>query len=79
MPTVFEMENGRIKVSMYFKDHNPPHVHVDAPDASAVFSLSTLEVMVSKGFSARALRRIQQALEERHDELKEVWNEYQEG
>ncbi len=64
---------------IYFKDHNPPHVHVTAPDAAAVFKLDTLECIESKGFSAKALAKIQKALEARRDYLQEVWDEYQEG
>jgi hypothetical protein len=77
MPTLFELGFGRIKVSIYFRDHNPSHVHVTAPGAAAVFDISTLECVESKGFSQRALGKIQRFLESKQDVLQEEWNEHQ--
>lgn len=79
MPTVLEFDWGKVKVCIYFGDHNPPHVHVLAPSAEAVFTISTLECIESRGFNAKTLNRIQKALEQAHDLLKEAWDEYQES
>lgn len=78
MPTVLELGWGRIKVSIYFKDHNPPHVHVTAPGAEAVFEIDSLECIRSDGFSESALGKIERALAERRNFLKEKWDEHQE-
>jgi hypothetical protein len=77
MPTVLEFGSGKIKVSIYFKDHNPPHVHVNAPGASAVFAIQTLAIIEASGFTSKALRKIRRALREHQDYLMEVWHEYQ--
>ena len=77
MPTVFELGHGRIKVKIYFNDHNPPHVHVDGPGASAVFDIATLECLAADGFTANALGKIRNFLAERQADLWEAWHEYQ--
>lgn len=77
MPTVMTLANGKIKVSIYFKDHNPPHVHVDAPGASAVFAIKTLAIIEANGFTSKALRQIRKALKAHQEYLMEAWNEYQ--
>jgi len=69
---------GRIKVAIYFKDHDPPHVHVLAPKAEAVFAIDTLMCHRSYGFSKRALGKIRRALIARRGFLKEKWDEYKE-
>ncbi len=69
---------GRIRVYIYFRDHNPPHVHVKMAGASAVFNIKTLACIGADGFSERALGRIQAELVSRRDFLMEKWDEYQE-
>jgi hypothetical protein len=79
MPVVLDLGWGRIKARIYFKDHNPPHVHVTAPAAIAIFKITTLELTKVKGFTESAVGRIQRVLEERQDLLMEMWDEYQKG
>lgn len=74
MPVVLHIGH-RLKVSIYFKDHNPPHVHVNGPDAEAVFVLGTFECVRSSGFTSKWLTRIQEALIERREFLQEKWDE----
>ena len=61
-PTVYEAKNLKFKV--HFKDHNPPHVHVEGRGVEAVFSLKTFECLENNGFSARAIGQISQVVQE---------------
>ena len=54
----------------------PPHVHVDAGDASAKFWLSPVSLHYNIGFSARELRSIERIVEEHRAEFLEAWNGY---
>ena len=75
MPTVIYI--GSIKIRIYPKDHQPPHVHVVGPGCEAKFEIETLECSFSRGFTLKDLHRIERYLEEHKDYLKEVWHEYQ--
>ena len=75
MPTVIYI--GSVKIRIYPKDHQPPHVHAVGPGCEAKFEIETLLCSFSRGFSERDLRRIQNHLEDQQDYLMEVWNEYQ--
>jgi hypothetical protein len=74
-PTVYEAKNLKFKI--YFKDHNPPHVHVIWNDAEAVFLLKTSECIENNGFSARAINQISKIVSEKAEEFLEAWHEYQ--
>jgi hypothetical protein len=43
MPTLVVL--GKVKVAIYFEDHNPPHFHVLTPDDRASISIATLEIL----------------------------------
>lgn len=75
-PTIVRTRNLRIVI--YPKDHNPPHVHVLGPDAEAKFLLETMECVSSRGFSKKALAEIEYFLIQKKNILLEAWNEYQE-
>ncbi len=77
MPAVIYI--GNIKIYVYPKDHQPPHVHALAPDYEAKFEIETLACLFSRGFTERDLNRIQKYLANRKTYLLEVWNEYQKG
>jgi hypothetical protein len=74
-PAILRTKNISIKI--YFKDHNPPHVHVVAPDAEAKFCLETCEWISSRGFSEKALSKIKPFLLKNKELLMEAWDEYQ--
>lgn len=76
MPTVLVLGRGRIKVAIYFRDHDPPHVHVIAPGAEAIFEIESLRLKECDGFSPAALKVIRKALEENKEDLMEAWNGY---
>lgn len=74
-PTVFEAKN--LKFMIYFKDHNPPHVHVVGPGAEAVFDLETCECTQNSGFSSTAINRIAEIVREKKQAFLEAWDDYQ--
>ncbi len=60
-PTVYATKS--LKFRIYFKDHNPPHVHVAGSGAEAVFKLETCECLENNGFSRRAIHRIAEMIQ----------------
>lgn len=75
-PTVLRV--GNLRIVIYFRDHQPPHVHVIGPGQEAVFEIENLRCISSYGFSFQMLRRIQEYLKPRRSALVEFWNDYQE-
>jgi len=75
-PTVLRTKN--LRVVIYPKDHNPPHIHILGSDQEAKFIIETLECYYSRGFTEKALRDIKKYLEDKKSFLLEAWNEYQE-
>jgi hypothetical protein len=76
MGTVAVFRNVRIVI--FPRDHEPPHIHAIGPGAEAVFRLNNLELIRSRGFDSRAVEKIRQFLETRRNELLEAWNEIHE-
>ena len=76
MPTILEMDFGRIKVVIYFKDHDPPHVHAIAPGCEARFAIESLELLSSSGFTRTAIGKIRRYLGANQWALIEAWNVY---
>jgi len=75
MPVV--LTAGRFKFCIYFKDHNPPHVHVMAGNAECVINLLTREVMAVRIFTKRDVNHIQRILVDHYEKFLELWNDYQ--
>lgn len=75
-PTMLRTRN--LRVVIYPNDHDPPHVHVIAPDAEAKFELSDFECVFSRGFSMKALKQIRDYLLENKELLVETWCDYHE-
>lgn len=67
-----------LRIVIYPKDHDPPHVHVIGPGAEAKFLIDSLDCVYSRGFSKRALREIRDYLRVRKGILLEAWHDYQE-
>ena len=53
MPIIVRLQYCVIR--MYFKDHNPPHFHIDTPDGKALMTIRTLEVFEGE-VDSRAVR-----------------------
>lgn len=64
-----------IRIVIFPRDHEPPHIHAIAPDAEAVFRISNLELVRCHGFDPRAIEKIRKFLTERKTELLEAWHE----
>ncbi len=73
MGEIFRFKNLKFKI--WSNDHEPPNVHVHAPEAHAKVNLDTLEIMYSKGFSEKDLKIIQQQVFIRRVKIQEKWEE----
>lgn len=62
-------------ILMYFRDHNPPHFHVDTPEAQAQLSIRTLRV-IRGGVHRRALREAQEWAMANRERLWSKWEEF---
>lgn len=74
-PTLFKV--GNLRVVVYPKDHNPPHVHVIGPDGEAKFALKDFECLFVRGFSKSDIRQMKAFLREHKNLLEEAWDDYQ--
>lgn len=61
-----------ITVKFFYKDHNPPHFHVEYSGQEAVFSIETLEIIEGKIPKKQALLVVQWTFLHRK-ELMEAW------
>jgi hypothetical protein len=59
-------------IRMYYKDHQPPHIHVQYQDCNAVIDIATGEMTEGK-LPTRQLRFIQAWVEMRRDDLVANW------
>lgn len=78
MPSVFRWKGFRFHFfSNEGNPREPLHIHVEKADADAKFWLfPNVEVAYNRGFDARTLRLLGRVVEERRDEIAEVWNDY---
>ncbi|MCQ2798007.1 MAG: DUF4160 domain-containing protein [Bacilli bacterium] len=59
---------------MYFKDHNPPHIHVSYGDYNAIVGIND-SVVLDGSLPQNALRMVKEWVLIHKDELIKVWNE----
>lgn len=74
MPTLKDF--GDCQIRMYFKDHNPPHVHVVRPDETAMVRIEDGAVIAGDIDSAM-LKRARAWIAERKDEFLTKWVDFQ--
>jgi len=77
MPTLFVI--GSYRIMVYPNDHGPAHVHaVGAGHAKFLLGSEPNEVRLfeQEGISARDLRRIAEAIIDRHPECLSGWREF---
>lgn len=74
-PTLYKL--GKLRVVIYPKDHNPPHVHVISPGGEAKFEITSLNLISVTGYSQKDIKRIKEFLKHRKEHLLEFWHEYQ--
>ena len=73
MPVIERLQH--CVILMYFRDHNPPHFHVDTPDAQAQVSIRTLRV-IRGGIDRRALQEAQGWAMANRERLWAKWEEF---
>jgi hypothetical protein len=75
MPTVKYI--GPYRFFFYSGDSDePPHVHVERDTCKAKFWLDPIRLGKSWGFGRHEINRIQQLVEENHQEFLRKWDEY---
>lgn len=63
-----------IVIYMYFKDHNPPHIHASYGDYNAIVGI-TESVVLDGSLPQNALRMVKEWVLIHKDELIKMWNE----
>jgi hypothetical protein len=78
MPVVFRHDGYRFFFYSNEGDpREPVHIHVEKDDADAKFWVfSDVAIAYNRGFSARAIRQLQDVVEIRRDEIVEAWNDH---
>jgi hypothetical protein len=74
MPTLQDF--GSFQIRMYFRDHNPPHVHVVSPDEAALVRIADGTVIRGE-IDAAMLAKAQAWIAAHRNELFARWAEYQ--
>ena len=74
MPIIVRLQYCVIR--MYFRDHNPPHFHVETNNGRALLDIRTLDVIEGRASSA-ALKEARSWAEANRDRLWAVWQENQ--
>jgi len=74
MPTIKDF--GSFRISIFFEDHNPPHVHVIGPDFHALVSIAGAEI-IRGAIPARHRRRALRWIGQNRLALTACWNDYQ--
>lgn len=73
MPTLKDF--GNFKITMYFGDENPPHVHVIAGDEAAKIAIRTLDILAGDVPNSVA-REAREWIDTNRDMLLAKWSEY---
>jgi hypothetical protein len=73
MPTLATI--GRVKVQMFYGDHNPPHVHVYGGGHAALIGIEDSEFLAGK-LPPRIRRRVLDWIAEHRQELMRTWAQY---
>jgi hypothetical protein len=67
---------GSFRITMYFEDHNPPHVHVVGPGFHALVAIADAQILRG-AIPARQRRRALTWITENRQTLLERWAQYQ--
>lgn len=78
MPSIFIWNGHRFHFFANEGDpREPVHVHVSSPEATAKFWLfPEVELAYNRGFDARTVKRLQEVVEQRREEIEGFWNEF---
>lgn len=69
MTTVHQI--GKIKISVYAAEHNPPHFHIASPESAATVNIATFEVISGDWPHAHVKKAIDWAKEHSHEIISE--------
>ncbi|MDQ7027097.1 MAG: DUF4160 domain-containing protein [Anaerolineae bacterium] len=72
-PTIIYKDGYR--VTIFFNDHPPPHVHVTKDDGMARLGLNPVEMIDNEGLSRKELKTAIQIVESNRDILIAKWNQ----
>jgi hypothetical protein len=74
-PTLFR--EGGFRFYFFSREEVRAHVHVQSAEGEAKFWIEPkVELALSHGLNDRQLRRVQQIVEERRDEIRSAWNKH---
>ena len=78
MPVVFRHAGYRFHFFSNEGDpREPVHIHVSQAGAKAKFWLSPdVQLAYNRGYDARTIKRLQEVVEQRREELEEAWNDF---
>ncbi|MBX3043267.1 MAG: DUF4160 domain-containing protein [Ignavibacteriae bacterium] len=62
-----------IIIKMFFRDHNPPHIHAIYGEFNALVDITTLE-LIEGDLPPRAFKLVQEWGQKYQVELLEMWN-----
>lgn len=76
MPVVFR--DGGYRFHFFANEgdpREPVHIHVSSAGAKAKFWLfAGVELAYNRGYDARTVKRLQEVVEQRRDEIEDFWN-----
>ncbi len=64
-------------IYIYAFDHNPPHIHVRSGNGE--FTITIKDRVVDGDASIKALKLVNQFIDEHEEEIMEIWNKAQKG
>ena len=74
-PTIFK--EGRFRFYFFSREESRPHVHVISSDGEAKFWLDPLgELARNHGLSEQDIRRAQEIVRSRQQEIRDAWDEH---
>lgn len=78
MPVVFHWNGYRFHFFANEGDpREPVHIHVSRAGATAKFWVfPDVELAYNRGYDARAIKRLQEVVEQRRPEIEEFWNDF---
>jgi hypothetical protein len=66
---------GGFRLLMFFRDENPPHVHIEGADFEAEVRIAD-GFLLAGGAPPRVLKRARAWIEDNRTELLEQWNRF---
>ena len=64
-------------IYIYAFDHNPPHIHVRSGNGE--FTITIKDRVVDGDASIKALKLVNQFIDEHEEEIMEIWDKAQKG